>query len=406
MPDLKETMGKYLSHIDLNRRFMEDLTKYYFKLFTKDENTMSFFGEGLWGVYPISFTLTDSNEWFDEIIQVDDTNLRHRIKELYADNVNIDVKWQRANDVVNLTLIYLVHIFLTSRLNDRDKVKGASYCLNILQYKFISSLQNHKFKYGVDKAIAIATYAQLTRKVMIKCFGSWKELFDKRALDIIDPRGIHYKVLMSYRDDYEVIKLVQEIQNRMRKMANFLTDEFYKVREQGKGIESSSKIISSEEGDRISDSIQKFNVYKNYLHSIIIDRNSLIKEDLLDIIAKTTRRIPSNTIKESLEWISDNSYSDLKEKINTWLTSTLEYSFKIIRETGLKTNQISQIIHKLRTMFLSSRTSNEKLTEAKESGLELIMMSDITNSKSSQITLRSSLMIYMVLRTLAMNHYG
>ena len=310
MANLKSVMDKYFANFTVDDNWLKKLTTYYYKLFTKDENTLSFFGDGLWGVYNIYFVPEDVNNWFDDVLEVDDIGLKRDIHALEE----INIKWKVSSDVTNLTLLYVVHIILNTNLAYERKEKYATYCLNILHYKFISSLQNRKFKYGVDKSVALAAYSRLTRKFLIKVCGSWKELFDQRALDIISKKSIHYKTLINFNDDYEIIKTVNEIQNRIRKMTNALTEEFYKVKEQDKTIGVSSKIISDEEGERIGENINQYKVYRRYIQNTLSDRNSLVKKELLEIIDKSSSRLPNGALEEVLYWVSDNSYSSYDKK--------------------------------------------------------------------------------------------
>lgn len=403
MANLKNVMDKYFANFTIDDNWLRKLTTYYYKLFTKDENTLSFFGDGLWGVYKIYFVPEDVNNWFDDVLEIDDTGLKKEVLSLEE----VYVKGKVSTDIVNLTLCYVVHRILNTNLAYERKERYATYCLNILHYKFLSSLQNRKFKYGVDKSIALAVYSRLSRKFMIKVYGSWKELIDQRAKDIISKKSIHYKTLVTYdNDDNAVGKMVNEIQNRVRKMINALTDEFYKVREQDKTIGVSSKIISDEEGERVGESISQYKIYRRYIQNNLGDRNSLVKKEILDIIDKSSSRLPNGALEEVLFWISDNSYSSYDEKINEWLDNLLEYSFSVINDSKLKTNQLTQILIKLRAMFLSSRVFDKKLVDAKEEALKMVELGSKFSNKSVLVTLRSSVMLYMVLRTLTMKHYS
>ena len=96
----------------------------------------------------------------------------------------------------------------------------------------------------------------------------------------------------------------------------------------------------------------------------------------------------------------------MTKKINEWLDNLLEYSFSLIGDNKLKTNQLTQILIKLRAMFLSSRVHDKRLIKAKDEGLKIVELGSKFSNKSVLVTLRSSLMLYMTLRTLTMKHFS
>lgn len=402
MASLKSVMDKHFTHIQFNDQWCRKLTQYYYKLFTKDENTLAFFGDGLWGVYPIYFLPQDINIFYDDLLEVDDLSLKNEVHALEQ----IDPRWKVSSDIVNLTLMYLVHRLLTSDLEQAKKCKYSIFCLNILQFKFLSSMQKRKFPYGVKKEIAVAVFARLTRKFMIKVCGSWRELLEYRAKDIISEKSIHYKTIIFYEDTYAVMVMVNEIQNRAKKMVNVLTEEFYKAHSQDTSIAIKYNTITDEDGEAITENINQFKIYRKYIQSIIGDRQSLIKKDLIAIIEAQSARLPKSSLEQTLQFISDNSYGLESKRINEFLNDLLEYSFCVIAKSNLKSNQLAKIIIKLKSMFLSSRVTTEKLMKIKDNLTKIIQKKDKFNSMATLVTLRTALMLYFVLRTLLMNHYS
>ena len=401
MDTLLTVMNQYHGSTRFDQSFMQRLTRYYYKLFTKNEDVLSFFGEGLWGVYPIYFTNEDGKYWFEEVLDVDDVALTKAIHSLDS----IETNWKRASDVINLTIIYSIYRILNSSIAQSIKCKYCFMCLHILHFKFLSSLQAHRFKYPVDKALATAVFEGLSKKYLIKVCGSWKQLLEYRARNILSDKSIEYKTLLVYKDDKSIIYTVQEIQNRIRKMVNGLSEEFYKIKERDVKIGVQSKLFSDEQGDHIVDSVSSYTTYIRYISAVIGDKDSFIKPDIVSIVENTSNRLPTHALTTMLNWLSDNSYSSLSKDILLWLERIIIFSFKLIAKHQLKTNQLVAIVVKLRAMLLSSRVNEPAVLEIKAQGDSFITRSKAITSKSSEANLRTVTIIYMVLRTLAMKYY-
>lgn len=401
MDTLLTVMNQYHGSTRFDQSFMQRLTRYYYKLFTKNEDVLSFFGEGLWGVYPIYFTNEDGKYWFEEVLDVDDVALTKAIHSLDS----IETHWKRASDVINLTIIYSIYRILNSSIAQSIKCKYCFMCLHILHFKFLSSLQAHRFKYPVDKALATAVFEGLSKKYLIKVCGSWKQLLEYRARHILSDKSIEYKTLLVYKDDKSIIYTVQEIQNRIRKMVNGLSEEFYKIKERDVKIGVQSKLFSDEQGDQIVDSVSSYTTYIRYISAVIGDKDSFIKPDIVSIVENTSNRLPTHALTTMLNWLSDNSYSSLSKDILLWLERIIIFSFKLIAKHQLKTNQLVAIVVKLRAMLLSSRVNEPAVLEIKTQGDSFITRSKAITSKSSEANLRTVTIIYMVLRTLAMKYY-
>lgn len=401
MDTLLTVMNRYHGGTRFDQSFMHRLTRYYYKLFTKNEDVLSFFGEGLWGVYPIYFTSEDGRYWFEEVLDVDDVALTKAIHSLDS----IETNWKRASDVINLTIVYSIYRILNASIAPSVKYKYGSMCLHILHFKFLSSLQSHRFKYPVDKAVATAVFEGLSKKYLIKICGSWKQLLEYRARNILNDKSIEYKTLLVYKDDKNVIYTIQEIQNRIRKMINGLSEEFYKIKERDVKIGVQSKIFSDEQGDQLIDTVSNYTTYIRYISAIIGDKDSFIKPDIVSIVENTSNRLPTQALTTMLSWLSDNSYSSVSKDILLWLERIIIFSFKLIAKYQLKTNQIVAIIVKLRAMLLSSRVNEAAVLAIKAQGDSFIKRSKAITSKSSEANLRTVTIIYIVLRTLAIKYY-
>lgn len=403
MSNLKSIFDNYCQDVKIDKTLLTRAERMYYGLVNRDEDSTHFFGDALWGVYPIYFLNTDTNHWFDEVLDIDDISLKKEVHELPT----IETKFKVTSDLLNLSLLYITHRSLTAtRLAVRDQQRLCHICLAMLHIKFLSSLQSHRFRYRVDKSIAMAAYASLSKRYDIKVYGSWTALLEARSQAITDERALHRKALERFGHDGDVIYMLIDIQSRIRELANKLTEEFYRQREEEKRIGVSSKLITTEEGVRIRDTFNVYNQYREYLATISADRSSLKRPELTEIVNRAMGRIPEESLNQALDWIADNAIGKEHKRVSHFLDLVLSHAFGVMEENQLKSNQIALIISRLRTVYLASRSKDERLKEAKEISLNIVEMAVSSRNTNIHVTVRSALMLYLVLRTLSRNFFS
>lgn len=402
MASLKTVFDSHCNGIQVNTGLFRRVKKYHDSLFNKDEDTMSFFGDGLWGVYPIYYDKSEINTWFDDIMEVDDIGLRHEVHDLPTINPSHKV----SSNVLNLSMFYLTHLVVTGKsLSQRDTIALATLIMRILHFRFLTSLQGHYFRYKADKSVALAVYASLSMRYSIKCHGSWGKLIESRAEDILSSRSIHRTALQRFGGDDQIIYMVNDIQGRIRDVCKKLSAEFYRLRDMEAGIDTSSLVRSSEEGEFISDTVKDYNIYRQYSNRVLSDRGTLIRKEILDVVDRFTHRLPQGTLETTLEWITNNNEGTSGKLISEWLDALLGHAFSVMEQNKLKTNQITHILAKLRSVYLASRTSDDRLILAKELGMKIVSQALSDRSEQVKSTVRIALMLYVVIRTLAKKYY-
>lgn len=397
MSDLKKVFDRHCGTINVDSRFLRKLKHYHDSLFNKDDDTMSFFGGGLWGVYPIFFDKADINTWFEEIMDVDDIELKQEVHELPTINPNYKV----SSSILNLSLFYIVHRNLrTNSLSPNDKMLASVLVLRILHYRLISSLQGHYFRYKADKSIALAVYSSLSMRFSVKCYGSWGKLIDGRAEDILSNRSIHRIALERFQPDEQIIYMVNDVQGRIRDVCKKLNAEFYRLRDEETSIGTTSKLLAGEEGEYLKDTIDDYNKYRQYMGRTIRDKSSLIRHEIIDIVSRTIHRLPQDTLQTVLIWLNNNIETTHNKMIESWLDNLIGHAFQYIQDNKIKTNQLALILSKLRTVYLASRISDERLIESKELGSRITTLAIPDRSQTVRSTVRTATMLYIVMRML------
>ena len=403
MSNLKKVFDSHCKDIKVTTGLFKKVKYYHDSLFNRDEDTMSFFGDGLWGVYPIYYEKSEINAWFDDVMEIDDIALREEVHDLPTINTSHKV----SSNVLNLSMFYLTHLVMSKRqLPHRDTLALSTLILRILHFRFLSSLQGHYFRYKADKSIALAVYASLSMRYSIKCCGSWGVLIDARSENILANRSIHRTALQRFGTDDQVIYMVNDSQGRIRDVCKKLSAEFYRLRDMEAGIDTSSMVKRSEEGEFVSDTTKEYSNYRQYITRVIADKGSLIRKEIVDVVDRFTHRLPQGTLETALEWLVDNKDATSTKLISDWLDALLGHAFFVMDKYKFKTNQITHILAKLRSIYLASRTTDERLIEAKELGFKIASNAVSDRSDVVKGAIRVALMLYIVIRTLSKRYYN
>lgn len=396
-----------LSNLKFDSHLAKKFNSYQVAFVNKNEEHMTFFGGNLTGVQIVRFTAQDKDEWFNDILQVDDIALEEKIIDLPTINPTFHV----SSDLFNLSAMYLIHKFKTSPfLNDKQKQEAMLDVCLVMNFRFLTSLLYRYFKYPADPAVAAATYAQLSRKFAIKQYGNWFSTLEARCLDFLDEKSIHQNTLLNFNDDTEIVYMLNDAQGRVRDMLKNIYGEFLKVHASGKKITLTSSLSLDQNGEQIvRDKTKNLLAYTRYLHSIVADKNSFIKEELLSVICDSIHTLPPHLLRRSLEWLSVNYRHANASEVEEIIDLTLTHSFSYLennRNLLKDTNDLASLIAKLRGVYMSSRSTDTELLTMRKKAEKIIKHATGVRNDSVIASVRTGMMLYLVLRAFTKNHYS
>ncbi len=401
---IKELFDKNLDHIKIDRSFIKDLKELRVEFMNRNEDHLEFFTSNLIGVNPIKYKSSDRDNWFDEIIEIDEADLKPGLKDIKT----IDPSWVRANDLINLSSIYILHRIYNSDLSPKDKEKGMMEVCLLLQYKFLSSLLWNFFRYRADKEVAIATYEALSRKFDIKQQGSWQGLLEHRSKNIIDRHGIHYKTYSTMNDDQGVINMITDIQDRLRNIVKKQKDVFDRVREQNLRISSTKTVVEFDGEKEILDRTRDHTAYTRYLKDIIADKPTFIREELIDIITDALHTVNKQYLLQALEYCSDNYGKHGDKNVEKLIDESLLHVYRYLSDNdGImqSSSDIGGLVIKLKNLYLASRMSDDQLLKMRDLSNKIIKRSVSSRNKAALASVRTGLQLYIVLRAFAKKYY-
>lgn len=410
---LLEIFTEECGQLVIDKALVERCEGFVKSFVSKNREHINFFGGNLLGVDKVRWTDVEYNYWFDDILKADDIEIKKGIAQI----PEIDPDWKRANDPVNLSMLWLTHAFYVSDLPKDLKERGMIAVMELMQFKFISSLMSHYFPYPADRHTAQTAYTTLTKKFDLKMAGDWKRFFHDRAITTINPKSIHQSTIERFDNIKDIVYMVTDIQGRLRAVVKNMAAVFYEIKESGNIITSSGMLGMDADGLYLKDKQSTFVKYRQYVYSILGDAKSFIKPDLLAIIAKKNTTANPNTVRNVLEWMSANVdnrnlvLSDDQGNIITdnylkrFIDETLLHCFGFVISKRIRLNDLPSLLDKLRSVYMASRTTDPAVLDIRLYG-DKIVTEAIKSGKGKVVSPeRTSLALYVVLRALSMYHY-
>ena len=402
---VKSIFDRECAHLSFDTKLANKLSKYRLGFELRNQDHITFFGGNLTGVQVVRFLPEDRDLWFEDIIEAGEFILTDELDKVSA----IDKSRVVTSDTMNLSFVWMLHRLLNSKLPEKIKHAAMIDVCMIMQFKFLTSRLYRHFRFPADPTIAAATYAQLSYKYAIKQYGSWKELLLARSEDIISKKSIHYKTFLTMDDDNKVTYVLSDVQGRIREMLKNIYDVHLRVKNQNSRILTTSSLIEYDGEIFLKDVTNNLAVYNRYIHSIITDKRSFIKEELKSVIEKLVHTMSPRMFEKTLEWMSHNYRQKGAESIEEGVTNVILYSLdylKVNKSTLRNLNDLPGMLSKLRGSFMSSRNTDPLIVETKKQFEDIVHQA--TGSKHTGIiaSVRTGAMLYVVARTLTKKHYS
>lgn len=402
---IKKMFETYADYIDIDQKLADRINNFQITFVNKNEDHMAFFGGNLTGVQIVRFTVDDLNRFYSDVVGIDDVEIEEHLHQLPVINKERIV----SSDVFVHICMWLIHKFMTSNLNKKT-IERTTRSLNlIILYKFLTSLLFNYFKFPADPQIAAATYAQLSNKFAIKQFGSWSALLDHRTKDICSENGLHYKTIYNFTNDPGILYAITDTQSRIRDLLKNIYSEFMKTYERGNKIRTSSNSFEFEGEEVLKDKTKNLGQYINYIYSILPERSSFIKPDILDALEGVVHTAPRKLVEQSLVWMCDNYRYHSTKDIEELVRITLVHSFNYLSDnrTVMKNNaNLVNLSIRLKGIYMSSKTNDAEIKRIRSLSEKIVRKSTTTKNNSLVISVRAAVLLYIVLRAFTMHHYS
>ncbi len=396
---MKEVLSKEID-IKVDKRLMKEFRRYVLGIYTRDDDHVRFLANNVLGLHTPYFHTSDSNYLWDTILEVDKIELAN---EFHYPQTIVESSWEVAGNLMNNAMVWLIHLILVSKLNNRDQEAFVKEILILFQYKLLTSKIRRDWQHGANPATVAAAYDTLGGQFLIKQVDSWMEYFKLRADRMWngDGEGKHKDmvgILRSYEDDYAVKNVISGLANNLATMIRAYNRIFYALHESGTGITSSSSIVMDSDGvDTVADSLSGFARYMRTLDSRIGRRDEFINDELMTVIVnETSARI--RKVKELLLYVSDH-YGDRDYMfVEDYVRNGVIFAFTELSNEGVVIDDIRSVVKLLLGKMSSRRNGNETFDNFEKYSTKILKKS-IGNNKHG-LSAKNVAIVYMVVWTL------
>lgn len=411
--EIKTLFDEYYKGVDFNAKFSQQIDNYVKTFLNKGENT-AFFGSGLLAVERVRWTSTETGMFFDDIVKVNQDDLKGDIDQLDC----IDPSHIVTTDAFNLSLIYCTHrVLANSKLSLADKRKCAINLIRILHFKFVCGILAHYFPHGSDVQIALRTYEAMNNRFDLKIYKTWGKLITARATTITSPQSIHARTLQTFTDDDAILYVLSDIQTRIRVVIKTITALYYKIREKGDKVVSTSALVEVDGTLEVRDIKRQYPRYRRYIFETLTDPISFIRLELVDILLNNMPTAQRKAFLSTLQYLSinavdpfNNTIADRSAKkdhtrVTEFVERTLEYAFDFIHSKGINPKNLPELIGNIKTVLNASRNKEPEVMYLRTAGDTIVRLATGKKEPTPVSPERTVLVLYIILRTLTMAYY-
>lgn len=399
---VKDVFDQMTEYLVINEKWVRDLRRYVYGFKSKNNDHSEFFGSPYLGTHRIVYKTSDRKDWFSDIIDIDDVRLRDELIKCKWINKDFFV----SSDPFNLSIVYLMHRVQTSTLNKSLKEDALLNLVMMFHYRAMTSIMNHYYSYLVRKQVAEAAYNALSLKFDIKRYGSWTALFKARAEFIIDPKtGIHYDTFTKMDDDKKIVYMVNDMESRLKGVINDYTKVLYEIKDNVDMVTmDDGKVLL--DGELVVKDVQKnVNKKREYIETILVNQKSFYNESLADFAIKGMDRTPGDKFKQVLKDFP-YQYADKRgDRYRAFVGDTLTHLFEYLAANDIKESDVRNVLIKMKGAYTSNKSTNPLLFKLRDEGDWIIKTMTGVRTRSTVSSMRTSLMIYIILRVLTMESF-
>jgi hypothetical protein len=403
--NVKSVFDDMCSHVEFDKNLADKLHKYKQYFINRNPEHAAFFGGNLLGVNVVRFLPSDSDNWFDHILEADEEQLREQLHALPG----INDEWFVSSSPMNLSCAWVFHRLFRSSLPAALKKQAMMDAVLILQFKFVTSILFWFFRYPADRAVAEATYAAFNMKFILKETGSWLGLLNYRAEEILARSSPHYDAVSSMNSDKHVVNMLNAIHGALKGYIKNMRGVMERVRITGGKLTSTSASASVNGEEILKDKTRGPGTYTTYLKSVLSDKNSFVREELLSVVVKIMPSAHYKHLRASLEYLSANYFKKDHAKIERITSLVMIHSYAYLSENriSLRANvDLANMLVKLKGAYTSSRSIDADLLELRKLTEEIIRPAVDSRTDSVVAAVRTGVLLYMVARAYTMNHYS
>lgn len=399
MLSLKTAFDAICKDVVFDKAFIDRLYRYHTKFLNQSAEYLSFFASNLIGVHVVQFRVADIQRFYHDVLGLEMMEVRQAVAKV----TTINHSYVITSDDMNLMLMYIIHrLSNNAKLSETDRNRGIYDAALIFFYRCLVIRQSDYFHFPADKRVAQAAYARLSNKFLIKQLGSWKEVMDYRAKDLINPNGLHLKNLILFEDDTEICYAIGDGENRVRELYKGYCRVFHDVSTSGDRVNTiSSTIVDMEGVEKIRERVLAVDTAVAQLQNVVHDSHSFIRDELVRVIIDINSNTSQRMLIQVLRWLSENYMGQQwHKKIDEFIRLIVIHSYHLVSDMGeAEMSDLPSVLITLKNLYLSTRSTDPELIKIRKLGEVLIREAAGKVNPSLEMATRTSVILYITLRT-------
>ena len=327
---------------------------------------------------------------------------------------SINTSYKVASDPFNIFITYLIHCIYNCNTSENIRIEACKSSLMLLQYKFFTSMVNHRFKYKADEGMMSAYFENLSFKNAIKRYGTWRNLLSARADELLSDKSIHLDTIKNYAPDSSVLYLITDVQSRLRQQLNIFTEGYFNFKKTEDAYGNYSNIGSDADGEKIIQGNTEcldtvISAVYNDVQSVtrfLDDKNIKICTGLFSTISamqfrslliKFSDYISTKTRHNELDDIKKYQGNEVYVGSRILIEKVIENTIRYCKLNNVNMSRPTDILKATKDVFSASRVSDEGICKVRNSVDKFVLESKISSRTSTNASLRIALIIYLII---------
>jgi len=400
---IKDIVREY-SFAEFDRDKLESILNFYQYMLTKNDEHIGFFGSNTVGVYQLRWVDSETHQFIEEICEIEDYD---DYQNDIWDVREVDKRRKVSGNVVNYLFPWLIHNIINSKVDRKLRERASMAVLSLWQIKYLSSLDSNAFRYKGDPAISHAVYENLTKKTLMKREGSWKGVIEYRSENLLHPRSTQYDAYKDMDDNGDVVKLVNDVQTRVRKGYQGIVTVYHDLKEKEERIISRSSFNTLEGEKTLKEMENDIDGFQRTMHRVMLDEHDLIKDELAEEILNIVGSANEKNLVDTLQFISKN-IDGRKKKYDLMpeIYNLVIYIFDFIRRAGISQSNMPVIIGRLLSAYRSHRTKHPYVIDIKEKLDGIIPEAISARHEATRAGTKVAVLVYLSARILSVPYYN
>lgn len=364
------------------------------------------------GIHPIVFTPQDEASLFT-VFGTDKKAVQDVIKKCPT----IDRTRRVSSDPFNLFCIWLMH---QSFIYIQNAKKRQDFMFNVakyLHYRMFTSLVNHYFQHGAVPAVMEATVNSLSMKFDLIKYGSWRKAIEARAMDLITPGTLHYKTLVSYDNDKQILYVVSDVQTRLREKLKKICEVYYVFHGDNVTIDSQAATRLDNDGEKMI--VERRSIYDAVANNVcadVLNVNAFINDATIAMLSRMFSSISPTLLRVALIQLSQLASSQARSRtldlvkpgkdgidriigVRALVSRLIRVSYRYCEVKRVELSSNAAIWTTLRNAYSSSRISDSGIETIKVNMANFVDSVGRASHKATLSSLRIAITMYIIDRS-------